>query len=379
MFYLFWVSVFLLLLSYAGYPLLLAIPALLNQGRSKAKRSFFPSLTLLISVYNEEKIIASKLQNSLALDYPEDKLSIVVVSDGSTDGTDDMVRKFAAQGVRLKVIEGRRGKTHALNQVIPNIASDIIVFSDANTMYEPQAVKRLAAHFQDPDVGAVCGELALKTPDSSVKTEGIYWRYEQMIKILESRTGSLTTFNGAIYAIRRNLHQTMIPGAANDFQHALQLARQKVKTVYEPEAKGWEDAGADARVEFRRRVRIISRGWRALLANATVLNPFRAGFYTVKIICHKLLRWLGPLFMISALIANLFILETVFYQIIAVGQLCFYLLALVGGTKLAIGSMQAAFYFCLINSAALIGLIRFLAGKDSSTWTPTTHGREIKN
>ena len=376
MIYLFWISAISLFLSYAGYPLWLLFLSLFGKvSPATGSSGFLPSVTLLISAYNEEKVIGEKIKNSLSLDYPSDKLSIVVVSDGSTDGTNTVVESFGARGVSLVIVEERRGKTHALNQVIPGIASDIVVFSDANTMYDAQAITQLATPFEDPRVGAVCGELTLHSPDGEMDTEALYWRYEQLLKRLESRTGGLTTFNGSIYAMRPALHQPMLPGAANDFQHALQLAGQKVKTLYQPEARGWEDTGSAPEVEFARRVRIISRGWRALFANSFVLNPFRVGVFCSKILLHKVLRWLGPLFLFTVLATNFLLLTQLFYQVALAAQLLFYTLALLGAAGVSFGPVRAAYYFCLINAAAFWGLVRVVAGRDSSTWVPTSHNQ----
>ncbi|MTI95308.1 MAG: glycosyltransferase family 2 protein [Firmicutes bacterium] len=376
MIYLFWTSVALLLLTYLGYPLLLSLAAAIKKTTRFGAATELPSVALIISAYNEEKVIADKLKNSLALDYPPDKLQIIVVSDGSTDATNEIVRSFEDKNVKLIVVQGRGGKTHALNEVLPTLTTQVVVFSDANSMYHSNAIKRLTDHFNDPKVGAVCGELVLTDSENgTAKSEGLYWRYEQMLKKLESKIGRLTTFNGAIYALRRELHKPMFPGAANDFQHALQLAARKHKSVYEPNAQAYEESGDNNQVEFRRRVRIIARGWYGLTANIAVLNPFNVGFFTVQIICHKLLRWLGPVFMLLAFISNIFLLDMPLYQLAFIAQAIFYLLAILG-KHLTVKPMAFAHYFCLINWAALLGFIRFLRRQDASVWVPTTHSQK---
>ena len=377
MVYVFWLSIILVLASYAGYPLLLYVASLLTRNRYTTGEGHIPRATLIISAYNEEAVIESRIENALALDYPRDKLKIIVVSDGSSDGTDEIVAKYKPQGVNLVAVPGRRGKTHALNQVLPTVETEIVVFSDANTMYDSQAVKHLVAPFADARVGAACGELQLQSPDGAVAAEGIYWRYEQLVKALESKTGGLTTFNGAIYALRPQLHKTMHPGAANDFQHALQLARARKASVYCPLARATEQTGSSSGVEFRRRVRIVSRGWRALAANASVLNPFRVGLFSLKILLHKVLRWLGPVFLVAALVSNFFILQQPLYQVALAGQAAFYTLALLGGF-VSFKPANIIAYFCVINIAAFWGLLRFVCGKDSATWAPTTHSDSTK-
>jgi len=372
--YIFWLSVGLLALHYLGYPLLLAVLAKFKAATPSQSREL-PHITLLISVYNEEAVIRERLENSLSLDYPRDKLHILVVSDGSTDATHSIVQQYREQGVELQAVCGRVGKTAALNRVIPHLDTDIVVFTDANSMLRPNALKELVAPLADPRVGAVCGELLL---EGDAGAEGLYWRYEKAIKEWESRVCTMTVLNGALYALRRDLHRPMNPQAANDFQHPLQVALQGYRSVYQPQAVAVEKASADARVEFRRRVRIISRGWKGLASHSQVLNPLRAGSFTLQFIARKLLRWLGPLLMAAALVANFFLAQP-FYQFTLVVQLLFYALALLGAVLHRYGIRFAPthipYYFCLINWAALLALFRVIFGRDSAVWTPTTHGQ----
>lgn len=370
----FWLSAGLLVLHYAGYPLLMGLIAKLKKARPLPDLEELPPVTMIISVYNEEEVIRERLENCLALDYPRDRLRILVVSDGSTDGTHSIVEGYRDQGIELRVVHGRVGKTGALNQVIPELDTDIVVFTDANSMLHPDAVTRLVRHFTDPGVGAVCGELVL-TGDAGA--EGAYWRYEKAIKQFESRASTLTVLNGALYALRKELHRPMNPQAANDFQHPLQVALQGYKSVYEPLAVAAESGGIDEAVEAKRRVRIISRGWKGLASHARVLNPFASGMFSFQFIARKLLRWLGPLLMLAALAANLFLAGEQFYQVILAGQALFYGLAILGLVlhKLSIRFKPAyiPYYFCLINWAALLAMVRAAAGRDSAVWTPTTN------
>ncbi|HCF49925.1 MAG TPA: glycosyltransferase family 2 protein, partial [Syntrophomonas sp.] len=220
---LFWLAAGLLVFHYFGYPLLMGLLSHLKKNKPFPESGELPPLTMIISVYNEEDVIRERLENCLTLDYPRDKLRILVVSDGSTDNTHSIVEQYSQHGIELVVVPGRVGKTGTLNQVIPELASEIIVFTDANSMLRPDALKTLVRHFADPKVGAVCGELQL-TGDAGV--EGAYWRYEKAIKEFESKVSTLTVANGALYALRRSLHRPMNPQAANDFQHPLQVALQ---------------------------------------------------------------------------------------------------------------------------------------------------------
>lgn len=370
----------MLLLHYAGYPLLMAILAKIKKAVVYPAQEELPAITMIISAYNEEGVIGERLENCLALEYPRHKLRIIVVSDGSTDNTHSIVQQYSQLGIELIVVEGRVGKTAALNQVIPTLDTEIVVFTDANSMLAPDALQHLVRPFSNPKVGAVCGELHYRG-DSGL--EGAYWRYEKAIKQWESKASTLTVLNGALYALRRSLHRSMSPKAANDFQHPLQVALQGYRSVYIPQAVATEEAASDEKVEARRRVRIISRGWQGLASNLQVLNPAKAGVFSLQFIARKLLRWLGPIFMIIALIANAFLARDYdFYKLTLLAQGLFYVAALLGlglrKLKLRFLPAHIPYYFCLINWAALKALLSFIAGRDFAVWTPTTKYDESK-
>ncbi len=370
---LFWLSAGLLAFHYFGYPLLMGLLAKLKRDNPLPDQQEAPPLTMIISVYNEENVIRERLENCRELVYPRDKLKIMVVSDGSTDNTHSIVEEYKGQGVELRVVQGRVGKTGALNQVIPELDSELVVFTDANSMLRPDALGKLVRHFADPKVGAVCGELQL-TGDAGA--EGAYWRYEKAIKEYESRVSTLTVLNGALYALRKALHRPMNPQAANDFQHPLQVALQGFRSVYEPLAIAEEAGGIGGAVEARRRVRIISRGWKGLFSHSQVLNPFRVGLFSLQFIARKLLRWLGPVFMVLALGSNIALVGSDFYRVILVIQGAFYALAILGMGfnlyKIRLLPAYLPYYFCLINWAALQALFRVILGRDSAVWIPTS-------
>lgn len=370
----FWLSAGMLFLHYVGYPLLMACLAKIKKSVVYPVQEELPFITMIISAYNEDGVIGERLENCLALDYPQDKLKIIVVSDGSTDNTHSIVQQYRQHGVELIVVEGRVGKTEALNQVIPTLDTEIVIFTDANSMLNADALTHIVRPFLDTKVGAVCGELHYRG-DSGL--EGAYWRYEKAIKQWESKVFTLTVLNGALYALRRCLHQPMNPKAANDFQHPLQVALQGYRSVYAPQAIATEEVASDERIEARRRVRIISRGWRGLASNLRVLNPFRAGIFSLQFVARKLLRWLGPIFMITVLATNIFLVSNHdFYKVTLLLQGIFYAAALLG---LVLKKMNLKFlpthipyYFCLINWAALKALFSTLSGRDFAVWTPTT-------
>jgi cellulose synthase/poly-beta-1,6-N-acetylglucosamine synthase-like glycosyltransferase len=371
---LFWTLTALVVYVYVGYPLLLALVGAIR-ARPTARGANEPSVTLLISAFNEADVIAEKLRNSLSLDYPADRLQIVVISDASDDNTDAIVEGFAPRRVELLRMADRGGKTLGLNAAVPRARGDIIVFSDANAMYARDVLRQLAANFADPDVGAVVGESTYTKPEvESERTEGLYWQYETAIKRLESRIGSVVGGDGAIYAIRRTLYEPMRADALSDFVNPLQIVRGGHRCVYEPLARSYESAAKDFQREFRRKVRIVNRAWRALMTMRSLLNPLRYGFFAIELISHKLLRWLVPVLLVGVLVTNLFLLGTApIYTLALVAQLALYALALLGYAMRRRERMPAIlsvpYYFCLVNVASALGIFEAYRGKTYATWS----------
>ena len=379
---LFWFSAAVLFTIYFGYPFLLYAATFFVGGKEKeyGPGDYNPTVTLIISVFNEARIIKEKLANSLAQDYLSDKYQVIVVSDGSTDNTDKIVSDYSSEKVRLFKMSERKGKTNALNAVLSEIQSDIVVFSDANSMYAPDAISKLVVPFQNNQVGGVCGELIYgngHTQESSSNSpEGVYWKYEKWIKRSESKLSGVIVFNGSIYAIRRELHIPMNIEAANDFQHPVQVLLQGYKNVYEPEAVACEKTKHDDRSEFKRHVRIALRGWKGLFSNLHILNPFKVGFISFHFLLRKALRWLSPVFLLLILITNLILLNLTFYQVIFGLQLLFYVFAFWGfllSRKAVVTVFNPFYYFILTNLALLVAFIKFCLRADSATWTPTSH------
>ena len=359
---------------YFGYPLLLKLLPRKVASVDQGTEGEWPSVTMLISAYNEASCIQEKLDNSLALEYPEGKLEIVVISDASDDGTDAIVDAVTDSRVSLLRMEERGGKTAGLNAGVDASNADIVVFSDANAMYATNSVIALVTPFTDPRVGAVIGESTYQEPETeSGKSESLYWRYETLIKRLESNSGSVVGGDGAIYAVRRSLYQPMLPGDLSDFVNPLQVVQAGKLCVYEPEAISYEAAADSFRDEFRRKVRIVNRAWRALWKMRSMLNPFAYGIFSLKLWSHKVLRWLMPLLMLVLLLSNTLIaLDDSRYYALLIGQLLFYALALFGynwrdrATQPTI--TRIPYYFCLVNLAAAVGLVEVLRGKSYTTW-----------
>lgn len=371
---LFWILLALVVYVYAGYPLLLALIRGLGGKRKVACAEIEPLVTLVVSAFNEEAVIGEKIEDCLALDYPRDKLQVIVVSDASDDRTDEIVASYVAQGVELLRMPERGGKTLGLNAAVARARGEAIVFSDANAMYGRDVLRKLVRNFADGAVGAVVGESTYVDPEvESERSEGLYWRYETVIKRLESSLGSVVGGDGAIYAIRRSLYVPMAADALSDFVNPLQIVAAGQRCIYEPQARSYERAADNFDKEFRRKVRIVNRAWRALFRAKSLLNPFRHGLFSLELVSHKLLRWLVPVFLAGLILVNATILERgPIYRVALVCQGAFYLLALAGYAMRRRPAIPAAlsipYYFCLVNLASAMGIFDAFRGKTYTTW-----------
>jgi cellulose synthase/poly-beta-1,6-N-acetylglucosamine synthase-like glycosyltransferase len=384
----FWCAALLLVHTYFLYPLVLfaldGVAQVLHNVRymrSGAHRrrgeqaGELPRVSLVVAAYNEASCIEEKLRNSLALDYPAERFEVLIGSDGSTDGTDERVLRCTDERVRLSAAP-RGGKTSVLNRCIPVAKGDIVVLSDANTMIEPEAVKRLVRHFEDPEVGAVCGQLRLFNPTKAEYEESTYWTYESLIKFYEGKRGAVVGANGGLYAIRRSLFTALPPSTiVDDFVIPLRILEKGYKVVYEPEAVAHEETTEDYGKEFGRRARIAAGNFQSLRMVPGLLSPL-AGFPAFAFWSHKLLRWCAPALMALALVANLFLLNSNFYRLMFAGQVLFYMLAYLGkagalkrGTARRVASV--AYYFVTMNLAIVVGFWRFLRNTQRAAWDRT--------
>jgi len=370
---LFWVSFGAIFLTYFAYPVTLLLLAPLKKRHECADAT--PSVTLIISAYNEAGVIRKKIENSLALDYPREKLEIMVISDESDDGTDAIAQEYADQGVVLYRQVPRRGKSFGLTQFVPKATGDIVVFSDANSIYEPDAVRKLVRHFADEKVGFVVGhQRYVEEENAASVSESLYWRYETWLKIHESEIGSVVCGDGAIYAIRRELFEPLKEDDINDFTIPLKIVIRGYRGIFDREAVCYEHTAADFGGEFRRKARIVNRSFRAVVRNPSVLNPLRVGLFSYQLSVHKLIRWFVPLFMVLMLAANvgLALMGNRLYELILLFHLGFYLLALLRAVPALrdLKPIYIANYFCVVNAAAGLGLLNFLFGKSVSVWNP---------
>lgn len=375
-----YISVAVVIYVYFGYPLLLYCLQYIFPGKKiQTNREFRPFVTLIISCFNEEEIIEEKLNNCLALEYPYDLLEIIVVSDASTDRTDAIVKSFPDERVRLIRQDERLGKTSGLNLAVSKAHGEILVFSDANAMYEPDALIQMVIYFADKTVGYVVGEARYKDPETTAAgtSEGVYWHYEIKLKTMESKLHSIVGGDGAIYAIRKELYKQLRTTDINDFVNPLQIIAMGFRGIYAPKAICWEDASGVFGKEFNRKVRIVNRAFSGLFRVKEVLNPFRTGIFSFEIISHKLLRWLVPFFLISFLGAS-FVLSSrgiIAFQYINLFMLLFCWLAYIGylfaESNRTLPVFHYPYYFILVNLASLIGVIRSLCGHVQATWSPS--------
>lgn len=367
----FCISAGLIVYSYAIYPLLLVLVTARPRKQPVAP-SDWPSVCVLISVYNEEKHITQRIENLLALDYAHDKLEIIIGSDGSSDRTNELVRKVPDARVRLHAFERRNGKPCVLNRLVPQARGELLVFSDANAMFAPDALQKLARHFTNPQIGGVCGRLVLHGENSETD-EDPYWKLETYLKTRESVLDSCLGANGAIYAIRKSCWPG-IPDKTfvDDFVIGMRIREQGLRVIYDTEAMATEELPQSVGHEMTRRIRIGAGDFQALILCWRSLLPWR-GRYVWSFWSHKVLRWLAPFFMITALISNMALLPRPAFAVLLVLQVVFYALALVGGLmrrrKLVLFS--APHYFVIINLALLVGFFRFITGTQQAAWKRT--------
>lgn len=374
----FWLSIIIILYSYVGFPLVLAIAGKIR-NRIVNKSAITPSVTLIIAAYNEEDGIAKKLENSLELDYPSDQLEIIVVSDGSDDRTASIVESFVSKGITFMDLP-RRGKIFALKDAVAASKGEILVFSDANTQYHKESIKKLVMNFADPEVGGVCGNQVHTdklNKDNTAEGEKLYWGYDKWLKRMETLTGSIVSADGAMYSIRRELFKFPESTAVtDDFAISTGVIDQGYRLVFESEALAAEDAMSGAKEEFGRKVRIMNRGLRGVLLRRNLLNPFNSGFYSLVLFSHKLLRRLVPLFLLSLFAASIFLSgESKFFYFAMIAQVLFYTWA---GLSYMLRDTQIGqhkifyipFFYCLANTASLVAIIKLLSGTKIERWQP---------
>ncbi|TWU19994.1 glycosyltransferase family 2 protein [Allorhodopirellula heiligendammensis] len=375
----FWIAAIAFLTPLALYPLSLWLLSQLKPVRRPGKA--LPTATLVISAYNEREVIGEKIRNALLLDYPADRFDIMVISDASDDGTDDIIREFDSDRVQGCRMEQRAGKSAGLSRFCPSAAGDILVFTDANSMFHSDALSHLLCHFDAPEVGYSVGrQLYIDTEHAaSCDSENIYWSFELLMKQWESRLSSVVGADGAIYALRKEHFAPLAAEDINDFLLPLQVIAKGFRGVFDYRAVCFEKAAPDFAGEFRRKKRIVNRSLYALLKVPAVLNPFRVGWFAWQVVCHKLLRWLCPLFMVI-LLATSAVLSVWEWQQGTLGiyssallcQLLAYALAGLHRVKYfqAIRLVYVCYYFLMINVASAQGIWMLARGQVIGKWKP---------
>ena len=377
---LFWLSAALVVYIYIGYPALMGLLALKKRPVAYDD-SYQPSVSILIAAYNEEKDIAETLENKIAQQYPKDRLEILVVSDESEDDTDQIVQRYARQSdvsIRLFRQTPRQGKTAGLNLIAPEAKGEIIIFSDANSQWAPDAVAKLVRNFADPEVGYVTGKMVYTHDDGSLMGDGCssYMKYENWLRAKETAVGSIVGVDGGIDAMRRNLYEPLSPDQLPDFVQPLKVVEKGWRAIYEPDALLKEKALKDSESEFAMRVRVSLRAVWALYDMRRLLNPFSHGLYAFQLFSHKVLRYYAfvPL-VILALVSTVLSNDGVWYTLAFWAQLGFYGLACAGHSKEGKGEELSSlfaipYYFVLLNLACLYAAQAFQRGEKRTTWAP---------
>jgi len=375
----FWFSLFAVFYAYLGYPALLWLLALIKNDPVK-KDNITPSVSLVISVYNEEKVLFRKIENALKLDYPKDFLEIAIISDGSTDGTNSIIQEYAERENKIIpcIVPTNKGKTSCLNDFVPKLRGEIVFFSDANSFYDKDLILKTVRSFADERVGFVTGSTKYFTSFKDKVTEAttLYSSLERLTKTLESKIGSCVGADGAIFAIRKALFSPMNPYDINDLVIPLMIVKKGCRGVLEELAFCKEETAEEIKSEFQRQVRITNRTLRALVNYKSLLNPFHYTLFSFEIFSHKLMKFMTPFWMILILITNVLLAweGTLFYVGTLIIQLLFYTVALSRGARKGrttvarfIGIFHA---FVLVNAAYALGWFKYFTGKKYTTWPP---------
>jgi len=362
------------LYAYFGYPLsLFLIGFFFNQ--KVRKTFFFPYTTMVITAYNEEKRIAEKLQNTLNLQYPKEKLQIIVASDGSTDRTNEILRNFQKNEVELLEILERKGKESAQKAACKKARGDVIVFTDVATTLDPEALKEIVANFADPLVGCVSSEDRLIGKDGKPCGEGLYVRYEMWLRRLESKVNSLVGLSGSFFAARKEVCQDLSAEMQSDFRTVLSSVKKGLRGISDRKVIGYYEDISDQRNEMDRKIRTVIRGLTVFFRHLEFLNFIRYGFFSYQYFCHKLLRWVTPLFLFVAFFANAILAsDSLFFFLVFIGQSAFYIAAVMAWKMSALSQktlMKVPMYFLIVNISILVAWYRYLRGKRVVMWAPS--------
>lgn len=382
--FIFWLFIIIVFYTYVGYGIVLFMLVKLKRI-FKSKLTFpvslseadLPEVTLLVAAYNEEDYIDEKIKNSLSLLYPKQKLKFLFITDGSDDNTPNIIKKY--ETIKLMHEPARKGKIAAVERAMPFVASEIVVFTDANTMLNPKAIYNMVRHYQDSNVGAIAGEKRILVEDkdnASSAGEGFYWQYESKLKAWDSELYSVVGAAGELFSIRKSLFEPVPSDTLiEDFYLTLTIAKKGYRVIYEPEAYALEGPSASVKDELKRKIRIAAGGIQAIVRLKSLLNVFKYGILSFQYISHRVLRWtIAPLVLPLILLLNIVLAQSgnIFYQVILAIQVIFYLLALTGyfmaKQDIKIKVFFIPYYFCMMNYAVYRGMIRYVKGSQSVLW-----------
>ena len=374
---LFWISAAVMVYHLAGYPLFMALINLFKRRAEQepSEPEIYPSVILICPARNEEEVIEAKIMSFLDLDYPPDRLKMIVISDDSNDGTNEIVARYRNQRVELVVQKPRQGKPSAHNLIIPFLDGEYVLSTDANSIFAPDALKLLMRKMlSDSRLALVSGELRLVPAEGGKSGEGLYWRYESWLKKLDSDFHSLIGANGSMFLIRRELFQKVDPQSVDDFERVLTVLKQGFKATYEPRANVFEEETESAGQEMARKIRIITREWYVLERNLKLLNPLRHPATSFQLVSHKLLRWLFFVFVLTGFLASALLLKIWFYRVTFLLQALIYGLGALGllfqakGRRLPLSTVPA--YLVAMIWSSLAAFVRYALRTRTNTWNP---------
>jgi glycosyltransferase involved in cell wall biosynthesis len=371
---LFWFSILVIFYAYIGYPLLLKAFSLFR-SRSIIKKPISPNVSLIITAYNEEDRIHDKLENTLQLDYPSDKLEFIVASDCSSDRTDEIVRTYGSRGVKLVRAPQRMGKEHAQKLAFESARGEVLVFSDVGTILKPDALQKIVANFADPSVGCVSSVDKILTHIGEVSGENFYVRYEMYLRRLESEVNSLVGLSGSFFAARREVCKDWKTDLQSDFNTLLNSIRIGLRGVSDPDAVGYYRNVKSHKEEFERKVRTVVRGISVFMRAKTMIDPRKYGLFAFQLLSHKLCRWLVPFWLITALAtSSVLTLFDRFYAVVLLVQIYFYMMAGLGMTFGRLSSslfFKIPSFFVLVNLSVLLAWIHYWRGERLVSWEPS--------
>ncbi len=374
----FWISISVLIYTYVGYPLYVFIRAKLSRNIVKKDMSYRPFVSIVMSVYNEERTVAAKVLNLLDSRYPADKMEILIGSDGSSDGTEEVLKNISSERVHTYSFDSRRGKTSVLNDLVPKAKGRIVIFCDARQVFDRDAVANLAANFSDRSVGCVSGELVFTADEGYTGVSegvGLYWKYETLIRKYESAVHSMPGATGAIYAIRKKFFKQLpVNTILDDVYIPLAIASKGLRCIWDSEAKAYDKPAYTPKEEYRRKVRTLSGNYQIFNMFGSLLNPFRRAV-SMPLFSHKFLRVVAPFLMIIVFICNIYMAHTYIYTSLMAGQVAFYTTAMMGSaisknkrSGMFSKVVSAIYMFCLMNFTALAGFYRFVFDRQSVAW-----------